>query len=196
MFGGKNGLSRIDAGILLGIFVLFIIYIILAYIYNQPKKRGRPPKAKYPLSVSIIYIVLTLVLIAVASDFVVDNAVKVANELHISEKFIAMTVIVIGTSLPELVMTATAAKKGEFELAVGNIIGTNIFNICIVLGLPILIFGGFESGSFNIVDSLAVMVAAVLYYLCGFSGKKLIRKEGFLMVAVFLLYYGYVLITQ
>ena len=196
LFGGKNGLSRVDAGLLLGIFVMFIVYIILAYIYHRPKLRGRPPKAKYPLPMSLICIVLTLVLIAIASDFVVDNAVLVANELHISEKFIAMTVIVIGTSLPELVMTATAAKKGEFELAVGNIIGTNIFNICIVLGLPILIFGGFESGSFNIIDSLAVMVAAVVYYVCSFSGKKLIRKEGVLMVLIFLAYYGYVLVTQ
>ena len=195
-FGRKNGLSRIDAGILFAIFVAFIIYIILAYVYNHPKKRGRPPKVKYSLKVSIICIIVTLILIALASDFVVDNAVKVANELHISEKFIAMTVIVIGTSLPELVMTATAARKGEFELAVGNIIGTNIFNICVVLGLPILIFGGIESNSFNIIDSLAVLAAAVIYYICGYSGKKLIRREGFLMVAIFLAYYGYVLITQ
>ena len=109
---------------------------------------------------------------------------------------IAMTAIVIGTSLPELTMTVGAARKGEFDLAVGNIIGTNIFNICIVLGLPILIFGGFESGSFNIIDSLAVMVAAVVYYVCSFSGKKLIRKEGVLMVLIFLAYYDYVLVTQ
>lgn len=194
MFGGRNGLSRVDAGILLSIFVMFIVYIVLAYVYHHPKKRGRPPKVKYGLKLSIVLIVVTLAAIALASDFVVDNAVKLANDLHISEKIIAMTVIVIGTSLPELVMTASAAKKGEFELAVGNIIGTNIFNICIVLGLPILIFGGFESGSFNIIDTLAVAAAAVLYYIFGYSGKKLERKEGAIMVAIFLVYYAYVLL--
>ena len=194
LFGGKNGLSRVDAGILLSIFVMFILYIALAYVYKHPKKRGRPPKVKYGLKLSIVLIVVTLATIAFASDFVVDNAVKLANDLHISEKIIAMTVIVIGTSLPELVMTASAAKKGEFELAVGNIIGTNIFNICIVLGLPILIFGGFESNSFNVIDTLAVAAAAVLYYIFGYSGKKLERKEGAIMVAIFLAYYAYVLL--
>lgn len=195
-FGKKNGLSRIDAGILLGVFVLFIIYIVLAYIYHHPKKRGRPPKAKYSMGISILLIIVTLALIAVASDFVVDKAELVALALGVSEKLIAMTIIVIGTSLPELVMTATAARKGEFELAVGNIIGTNIFNICIVLGLPILIFGGFESGNFNIIDALAVLLAAVVYYACGYSGKKLIRKEGILMVAIFVAYYIYVFVGQ
>ena len=196
MFGVSNGLSRVDAGILLFLFIMFIIYIVLAYIHNQPKRRGRPPKTRYSFKLSIVLIAVTLILIALASDFVVDNAVKLAQELHISEKLIAMTIIVIGTSLPELIMTSTAAKKGEFELAVGNIIGTNIFNICIVLGLPILIYGGFESANFNVIDSLVVLLAAVLYYICGFSGKKLIRREGLLMVAVFLAYYCYIFVTQ
>lgn len=195
-FGRSNGLSRADAGILIGIFVLFILYIILAYVYHHPKKRGRPPKAKYSLGVSIIFIIATLILIAIASDFVVDNAVVVAQALNVSEKLISMTVIVIGTSLPELVMTSTAAKKGEFELAVGNIIGTNIFNICIVLGLPILVFGGFESASFNFIDTLAVLLAAVTYYACSYSGKRLNRKEGVLMVAIFVAYYIYVFVGQ
>ena len=90
-------------------------------------------------------------------------------------------------------MTAGAAKKGEFELAVGNIIGTNIFNICIVLGLPIMLYGGFESENFNIVDSVAVLLAALTYYVCSRSGQKLIRAEGVLMVTIFLCYYVYVL---
>ena len=118
---------------------------------------------------------------------------ELAEKIGISEKIISMTVIVIGTSLPELVMTAGAAKKGEFELAVGNIIGTNIFNICIVLGLPIMLYGGFESENFNIVDSVAVLLAALTYYVCSRSGQKLIRAEGVLMVTIFLCYYVYVL---
>ena len=192
-FGRPNGLSRIDAIMLLILFGIFITYIIFAYIKNKPKPRGRPPKAKYKLSTAIIYVIITLVIIAISSDVVVENAVAAAKQLNISEKIISMTAIVIGTSLPELVMTAGAARKGEFDLAVGNIIGTNIFNICIVLGLPILFFGGFESASFNFVDALAVLLAAVIYYLCSRSGKKLIRAEGVLMVVTFVAYYCYVL---
>ncbi len=193
--GHQNGLSRFDAGVLIALFAIFILYIIFAYIHNKPKPRGRPPKAKYPLWQSITYIIITLIVIAIASDIVVDNAVIVAEQIGISQKVIAMTAIVIGTSLPELVMTAGAARKGEFDLAVGNIIGTNIFNICIVLGLPILVFGGFESQAFNFIDGLAVLVAAITYYLCSRSGKKLIRAEGALMVIIFCAYYAYVLLN-
>jgi cation:H+ antiporter len=106
-----------------------------------------------------------------------------------------MTAIVIGTSLPELTMTVGAAKKGEFDLAVGNIIGTNIFNICIVLGLPTLIFGGYESNSFGIIDTLVVLLAAVAYYVFGRTNNKLTRREGVLMVMLFVAYYVYVLLV-
>ena len=95
--------------------------------------------------------------------------------------------------MPELTMTVGASRKGEFDLAVGNIIGTNIFNICIVLGLPTLIFGGFESSAFGVIDTLVVILAAVLYYVFGRSNKKLTRKEGILMVMIFAAYYTYIL---
>ena len=194
LFGNyKNGLSRLEAGAFLFIFAAFLLYIVISYIKNKPKPRGRPPKAKYSLFRSTIYIIITIFVIAIASDLTVDNAAALAEKIGISEKIISMTVIVIGTSLPELVMTAGAAKKGEFELAVGNIIGTNIFNICIVLGLPIMLYGGFESENFNIVDSVAVLLAALTYYVCSRSGQKLIRAEGVLMVTIFLCYYVYVL---
>ena len=196
LFGRKeNGLSRQDAVILICAFICFLIYLVFAYIHNKPKPRGRPPKAKYKLGKAIILIIVSLIAIAIASDMVVDNAVVVAEKLGISQKFIAMTAIVIGTSLPELVMTITAAKKGEFELAVGNIIGTNIFNICIVLGLPTLIFGGFSSSAFNFIDMLAVIIAAASYYIFGYSNKKLSRAEGVIMVSIFAVYYIYVILS-
>ena len=196
LFGNyKNGLSRLEAGAFVFLFGVFMLYIVLAYIKNRPKTRGRPPKAKYTPLRSTIYIIITIIVIGIASNITVDNAAELAEKIGISEKIISMTVIVIGTSLQELVMTAGAARKGEFELAVGNIIGTNIFNICIVLGLPILIFGGFESEIFNIIDSVAVLLAALTYYICSRSGKKLIRAEGVLMVSIFLCYYAYILLN-
>lgn len=193
-FGGKNGLSRLDSLILLALFGVFMLYIMFT-VHVRKTKRGRLPKTKYTLGYAILYIVLSLATIALSADIVVDNAVAVASAVGISQKIIAMTAIVIGTSLPELTMTVGASKKGEFDLAVGNIIGTNIFNICIVLGLPTLIFGGFESQSFGIIDTLVVLMAAVSYYVFGRSNKKLTRKEGFLMVALFAAYYAYVLLA-
>ena len=193
-FGRNNGLGRWDAVVLLALFGLFMLYIFFA-VHVKKVRRGRLPKTKYTTGYSLIYIVLSLITIALAANIAVDNAVAVAGQIGISQKIIAMTAIVIGTSLPELTMTVGAARKGEFDLAVGNIIGTNIFNICIVLGLPTLIFGGFESGAFGIVDTLVVLIAAVAYYIFGRSNKKLTRKEGIFMVMLFAAYYAYVLLT-
>lgn len=193
-FGRNNGLGRWDAVVLLALFGLFMLYIFFA-VHVKKVRRGRLPKTKYTTGYSLIYIVLSLITIALAANIAVDNAVAVAEQIGISQKIIAMTAIVIGTSLPELTMTVGAARKGEFDLAVGNIIGTNIFNICIVLGLPTLIFGGFESGAFGIVDTLVVLIAAVAYYIFGRSNKKLTRKEGIFMVMLFAAYYAYVLLT-
>lgn len=193
-FGRNNGLGRWDAVVLLALFGLFMLYIFFA-VHVKKVRRGRLPKTKYTTGYSIVYIILSLITIALAANIVVDNAVAVAGEIGISQKIIAMTAIVIGTSLPELTMTVGASKKGEFDLAVGNIIGTNIFNICIVLGLPTLIFGGYESGSFGIVDTLVVLIAAITYYVFGRSNKKLTRKEGVFMVMLFVAYYIYVMIA-
>ncbi|MDO4220193.1 MAG: calcium/sodium antiporter [Candidatus Saccharibacteria bacterium] len=198
LFRGKeNGLSRIDAGILMASFGVFLAYIL--YVVHQAKKKmkrsRKREKAKYGLWKSLLYIVITLIIIVVASDIVVDNAVLIAQEIGISQKIITMTAIVIGTSLPELTMTVGASRKGEFDLAVGNIIGTNIFNICIVLGLPTLIYGGFTSVAFNFVDTTVVLLAALVYYWFGRSSRKLERFEGMLMVAIFAAYYTYLFLV-
>lgn len=193
----ENGLSRIDAAMLLAAFGIFMIYIFVIVHQNKKKtkKKMRREKAKYSLWKSLLLIVATIVVIIIASDMVVDNAVLIAGELGISQKIITMTAIVVGTSLPELTMTVAASKKGEFDLAVGNIIGTNIFNICIVLGLPILIFGGFTSSAFNIIDMTVVLLAALVYYWFGRSSHRLERLEGMLMVAIFVAYYTYLFLV-
>ena len=196
--GKENGLSRIDAGILLAAFGVFLAYILVV-VHNAKKKqkgvRRKREKAKYPLWKAIVYLLVTLAVIIIASDIVVDNACLIASEIGISQKIITMTAIVIGTSLPELTMTVGASRKGEFDLAVGNIIGTNIFNICIVLGLPTLIFGDFTSTAFNFVDTIVVLLAAVVYYWFGKSSRQLERFEGMLMVAIFAAYYTYLFLV-
>ncbi len=191
--GRQNGLSRWDALIFLVLFAVFMLYVLFsAHVHKV--KRGRLPKTKYTFGKSIIYLLLSLVIIWLSADIAVNNAVELAAGIGISQKVISMTVIVIGTSLPELAMTVGASRRGEFDLAVGNIIGTNIFNICVVLGLPILVFGGFESQAFGIIDTLVVLLAAVMYYIFGRSNKKLTRKEGIIMIMLFAAYYTYVLV--
>ena len=100
-----------------------------------------------------------------------------------------MIVVVIGTSLPEMFMTITSARKKEFDMAIGNIIGTNIFNICIVLGLPIVIFGDLVLENFNLIDIITVFLTSFLLYIFARSEKEVSKKEGILMVAIFIAYY-------
>lgn len=187
-----NSLSRADAIMLLIWFILFMFYIIGIVRKNKNNEYDIP---EYSIVKSIILIILSLLAITLSSNIVVDNAVLLASQIGISQKIISMTVIVIGTSLPELTMTINAARKDEFDMAVGNIIGTNIFNICIVLGLPIAIYGGVSSSSFNVVDTSVVLLSALMFYIFGRSNKELSRREGILMVLVFILYYTYVFIS-
>ena len=186
-------LSRQDGVMFLLFFAMFIFYIVSVVKAKQGVlERG---KAKYGMKKSIILSIVCCILIVIASDLVVDNARNLAGMLKVSTKLITMTVVVIGTSLPEMTMTVIAAKKGEFDIALGNIIGTNIFNIGIVLGLPLLIFGGFSTQHFNLIDVLFVHVAAYILYYFSRNDKVLSKLEGFMMLSIFIIYYVYLFIS-
>ena len=198
----KNHVIKKELPILLVVTSMFCLCIIsqmfMFYILSVVQaKQGilEYDKPKYGIVKSIIYSIICCVVILFSSDLVVDNAVSLAKLIGVSTKIITMTVVVIGTSLPEMTMTVIAAKKGEFDFALGNIIGTNIFNIGVVLGLPLVIYGGFNSTSFNMVDVMAVFIAAVSLFLFARNDKKLSSLEGALMMSIFVMYYAYVLLT-
>ena len=185
-------LGRQDGLLFFCFFAMFIFYIISVVKSKQGfLERG---KAKYDMKTSIILCIVCCILIVIASDIVVDNAKILAKMLNVSTKIITMTVVVIGTSLPEMTMTVIAAKKGEFDIALGNIIGTNIFNIGVVLGIPLLIFGGFASYHFNLIDVLFVHIAAYSLYFFAKNDKVLSKVEGIIMIAIFLTYYIYLFV--
>ena len=186
-------LSRQDGLILLSLFAMFMFYIISVVKAKQGFLEYE--KAEYSMIKSIIYTVVCCVVIIYSSDIVVENAKELAELLNVSTKIITMTVVVIGTSLPEMTMTVIAAKRGEFDFALGNIIGTNVFNIGVVLGLPLLVYGGVESLSFNLIDVSAVLVAALVLFFFARSDKKLSTLEGAIMISIFVAYYAYVLAT-
>lgn len=108
---------------------------------------------------------------------IVNNATALAEKLNVSEKVITMIVVVIGTSLPEMFMTVTSARKKEFDMAIGNIIGTNIFNICIVLGLPIAIYGDLVLENFNLTDIVTVFLTSFLLYIFARSEREVSKKR-------------------
>jgi len=183
-------LNRFD-----GLFLLFLFTLFIAYIVRLVKNKdvSHKKEAKYSTIKSIIYVVVSIIVISFSADMLVDNAILVAEDLGISQKVITMIAIVIGTSLPELFLTVTAARKKEHEMAIGNIIGTNIFNICVVLGLPIFMFDGFAIIDFNLIDIIVVLIAAMLLYVFAKNDKTISKKEGLVMLSIFVIYYSYII---
>ena len=149
-----------------------------------------------PLSKAIIYSIMGGIMIYVGSNLAVDNSVGLAKILGVSEKMIGLTIVALGTSLPELVTGVTAARKGESDIAIGNVVGSNIFNIGIVLGLPISIFGGIDKINFSYVDLVVMLVSGILLWIFSFSKRTINKKEGIVFILIFIVYYAYILINQ
>lgn len=196
MFNPKthNIFSRADGIVLILLFFMFVAYLVQLFKNRKDKDDKEKAEPKYDsIIISLILLVLSIVLICVSSDLIVDNATKLAKAMRISEKVITMTAIVIGTSLPELFMTVSSAKKGEFEMTIGNIIGTNIFNICIVLGLPVALYGDIVLLNFSIIDILVVFLSSFDLFLFARSERTVSKQEGIIMLLIFAVYYIYVL---
>ena len=190
-----NVLTRTDGMILVLFFTVFVYYlfsVIRNIRASQEEQVEEPPKLSKELS--IMYSVIGLVMIIVGSELTVDNALFISEYLNISEKIITMTVIVIGTSLPELVMSVIAVKKNEYDFTLGNIIGTNLFNIGIVLGVPLALCGNIIPVSFNGIDMIVMLISALLLFLFAGSDRIISKKEGFMLLLAFIIYYAYIFI--
>lgn len=190
----QNGISRIDGIILFTTFIIFLIYIG-KFIKTHNTIFDKKEKPRWKIKKSIIIAIIGLILISIGSDLAVNNCTILAHKIGISEKLITMIVLVVGTSAPELVMTINSAKKKEFDIILGNIIGTNIFNIGFVLGLPVIIFGSVSSIDFHLIDMVLMSLAGIIIYIFAKDDKVISKKEGLIMLAVFLEYYLYVIIT-
>ena len=137
--------------------------------------------------------IVGMALIIVGSDVTVDAATELAKMFGMSERFIGLTIVALGTSLPELFTSVIAAKKGKADIAIGNIVGSNIFNILFVVGTSALITSiPFATGF--IVDCLVALGAGLLLWLCVFRKKKLTRLGGIIMLASYAGYFVYLLL--
>ena len=146
------------------------------------------------LKKSIVLTLLGLIGIVLGSNFVVDSASGLAKIIGISERMISLTIVAIGTSLPELVTSVTATKKGEYDIAIGNVVGSNIFNIGVVIGIPIALIGGIVSINFSYIDITIMIVSALLLFLFSLNDHKISKKEGTIFLIIFVIDYSYVII--
>ena len=186
-----NTISRADGLICLLFFGIFLFYIISMARKNRKAKK-EVEKPKFKLGISLLLVLVGLVGVVGGAELVVSSASFIAKSVGVSDRIIALTIVALGTSLPELITTIKAAKKKETELLVGNIIGSNIFNICIVLGLPVTLFGTITPESFEIIDIIMLIGSAAILLLTARSGHKITRFEGFAMLVIFLIYYGFI----
>jgi len=188
--GLVNAFTRGDGITLLLFFMVFIYYLISM---ARNKIDDDTNNEKLPLLKAIIFSILGIVGIVLGSNFVVDSASKIATILGVSERMISLTIIALGTSLPELVTSITATKKGEYDIAIGNVVGSNIFNIGMVIGVPISMFGGISKIAFSYIDLIVMIISAVLLFMFSFNDYKITKKEGIVFVLLFVAYYSYVI---
>ena len=154
-----------------------------------------PPPASVPSSVLLV--VVGIALLVAGATLLVEGAVSIATSLGVSSLVVGLTVVAVGTSLPELATSVIAVRRGERDLAVGNVVGSNIFNIGVVLGLPALISpGGIPvSGAAVALDIPVMLAAAVALLPIAFTGFAVARWEGALFVALYVAYTGYVVLA-
>lgn len=190
--GDINQITRADAIVILLFFTVFLYYLFS--MAKQKKEKVEDTKPRFTLGKSAALILVGLAGIIIGSQLVVDSATDLAEVIGLSERVIALTVIAFGTSLPELVTTIVASKKGEQDLVVGNIIGSNIFNICVVLGIPVAIFGTLTPAGFQMLDIVMLVASAAMLFIFAISTKKINRIEGIIMLATFAAYYGVIML--
>ena len=187
-----NSITRSDAFIILCFFGVFIYYLVKLIMNGDINERA---KAKYKLNKSLLFVGLGLAGIIFGSNLVVDNAVIIAKEMGVSDRIISLTIIALGTSLPELVTVIVSSVKEEHDLLLGNIIGSNIFNICVVLGVPIAIFGNLMSVSFHLIDIIGLFTSTFVLLIFAFTHRKISRLEGFALLSLFIIYYMLVFLS-
>ena len=178
----KGTLNRVDAVIFLIIFALYVTYNLKAGKQDESAEEEGSEKT-YGLALSCLMIAGGLAGLILGGKLFVNSAVDIAHALGASEKFIAVTILAVGTSLPELMTCVVAAAKKKGQLALGNIVGSNVFNILLILGVAGLI-SPMETSSVNYVDLATLMIGALSLFVFAFASKKqqIGRPAGIIML--------------
>ncbi len=188
-----NMFTRGD-GIVLMLFFLVYLYYLFTMMRNKTTEEEEDSEIM-PMSKAAIYTVLGLVGIVLGSNFVVDSASEIARFFGVSQRMISLTIIALGTSLPELVTSVAATRKGEYDIAIGNVVGSNIFNIGLVVALPVALFGGIGRIAFSYIDLAVMLLASILLFVFSFRNYKLNKTHGIIFLAIFAIYYSYVIFS-
>lgn len=192
-----TGITRMESIILLILFALFITYTVIMGIKGEEfdKEDGQTEEKvvenniKDSILKNIILIVVGIVALKFGGDFVVDNATIIAEHFNISEQIISLTIVAIGTSLPELVTSVVAAIKGNSDISIGNIIGSNIFNMALIMGVSALINPIIYNIAYNFEIAVLIIASIVLTLFPVIPPKnKMSRTNGIIYLMLYIVY--------
>lgn len=177
-----------------GLILLCFLGIYLYALINDAIKSARTKEEKGEFKIKdVFFILLGMAGIIIGGQLVVDSATKIAEMLNVSQNVIALTIVAIGTSLPELVTSAIAAKKGESDIAIGNVVGSNIFNIFFILGLSATI-SPITYGFNSFIDIVIMAAASIMVYLLTLKNNRIGNKKGLILLGSYALYMAYIFI--
>lgn len=183
-------LSRIEGGILFAGMILYIAVMVCHAIKNKSENEVEKILS---LPRSIIYMIAGLAAVIFGGDLVVDKACIIATNFGVSQNFIGLTIVAIGTSLPELVTSIVATKKGDSGLALGNAIGSNLFNILFILGFS-AILSPLHVLNESIIDCGILLISSILLFIFAKTKQHMSKLEGIICIGLYLAYMGYLLI--
>ena len=181
--------------VIFSLFIIYTAYLIIRAKLNPSQEEEKDDEKKKPWWLNLILVAVGLAGIIVGGDFVVDNASEIATTLGMSEMLVGLTIVAIGTSLPELVTSMVAAKKGENDIAIGNAIGSCLFNIVLILGTASMICPvGLEL--VQLVDVIVMIVSVLLVFLFAFKSYKIKKWQGILLIAIYIVYFVYIILRN
>lgn len=189
--GLDKTISIIDGCIFWGCFIIYLTYLVICAKKNKEKNADHETMKGWK---QLVYIIGGIIAVVFGSKLAVYGATEVARLIGMSERFIGLTIVALGTSLPELFTSVIAAKKGNADIAIGNIVGSNIFNILFVIGTSALVTVVPFDPKF-IFDALIVILSGIILFVSVFPYKKLNRMCGMIMLVCYLFYFGYLCMT-
>lgn len=187
---GLDGTIGLIDGIIL--IIAFIAYLTYLFIMAKKNKEEQPEAKQMAIWKAILLTIIGLALIIIGSNVTVDAATAIATAFGVSERFIGLTIVALGTSLPELFTSVSAARKHNADIAIGNIVGSNIFNILFVVGISSVIVPVPFASNF-IFDTIVAIIAAALLLVCCLKTKSLKRWAGILMLICYAAYFVMIL---
>lgn len=189
---GISQITRSDAIILLSFFIIFMYYSF--GVARKTTEHTETDVKEMAVTKSIIFIVFGLIGLYFGGQFIVESAIKIAKSFNISESVIGLTIVAGGTSIPELATSVVASYKKNSDIAVGNVVGSNIFNVFFILGVCGLITP-LPLGNITMVDLLVALLASLLLFLFCFTfkGRKINRVEGIVFLLIYMVYTYYLI---